>query len=203
MRNARKKWSSLDKHRKLQTVFEIRQLLPQVAQIIVMSHDECFLFEIYDRVAPRNAQRLISDTTALCIGRGSNGSIIDMWDIESDKLGRHHKRHTLLSDFDACGLGDPLKVAQSIRPHLEHYLRVACPDKFRDGEMLRDFRNRARAAKQAGTPIVSDAKFNELDQLVEFSNDFHHDTNPDADSATINKTQLQQFVRRTLAFVAV
>jgi hypothetical protein len=42
-----------------------------------------------------------------------------------------------------------------------------------------------------------------LDQLVEFSNDFHHDTNPAADTATINQTQLQHFVRRTLAFVAV
>jgi hypothetical protein len=168
-----------------------------------MSHDEHFLFETYDRVAPRNAQRAVTDTAALCVGRGTSGSTISAWDVESEKLGRHDKRHALLLEFDANGLGDPLKVAQSIRPHLEHYLRVACPDKFRHGEMLRDFRNRARSARQAGAPIITDAKFNELDQLVEFSNDFHHDTNPAADTATVNLTQLQNFVRRTLAFVGV
>lgn len=195
--------SSLDKHRRLQTIFEIRQLLPTIAQVIVMSHDEYFLFEVYDRVAPRNAQRVVTDTISLCVGRGTTGSTIYVWDIESEKLGRHDKRHALLMEFDSAGGGDPLKVAQSIRPHLEHYLRVACPDKFKHGEMLREFRNRARAARQAGDPIVSDSKFTELDQLVEFSNDFHHDTNPAADTATINHTQLHHFVRRTLAFVAV
>jgi len=195
--------SSLDKHRRLQTIFEIRQLLPTVAQVIVMSHDETFLFEVYDRAAPRNAQRAVVDTSALCLARATNGSNIQQWDIESEKLGRHDKRHQFLIQFESAGVGDPQKVAQSIRPHLEHYLRVACPDKFRDGEMLRDFRNRARAASQSGQAIISDQKFRELDQLVEFSNDFHHDTNPSADTTNINTTQLLHFVRRTLAFVAV
>jgi wobble nucleotide-excising tRNase len=195
--------SSLDKHRRMATIQEIRTLLPTVAQVVVMSHDEYFLFEIYDRVAPRNAQRVVTDTTALCVGRTGDGSTIQEWEIESEKMGRHDKRHALLSLFANTGDGDPLKVAQSTRPHLERYLRVACPDKFKDGEMLREFRNRARAARQAGTPIMTDAKFTELDQLVEFSNDFHHDTNPAADTATINDTQLRQYVKRTLAFVAV
>jgi wobble nucleotide-excising tRNase len=193
---------SLDKHRRLQTIFEIRQLLPNVSQVIVMSHDEYFLFEVYDRVPARNTQG-VADTAAITVGRGQNGSTIQLWDIESEKMGRHDKRHALLTAFHNSGAGDPLKVAQSIRPHLEHYLRAACPDKFRDGEMLRDFRNRARSARQLGSPIISDAKLNELDQLVEFSNDFHHDTNPAADTATINTTQLNHFVGRALAFVAV
>jgi wobble nucleotide-excising tRNase len=68
--------SSLDKHRTLQTIFEIRQLPPNVVQVIVMSHDEYFLFEIYDRVAPRNAQRVVTATTSLCVGRGTSGSTI-------------------------------------------------------------------------------------------------------------------------------
>jgi wobble nucleotide-excising tRNase len=195
--------SSLDKHRRLQTIFEIRHLLPNVGQVIVLSHDEFFLFEVYDRVAPRNAQRTVTDTTALCVGRGTTGSTIQEWEIESEKLGRHDKRHALLIQFNTTGRGDSLKVAQSIRPHLEHYLRVACPDQFRDGEMLRDFRNRARSARQGGTPIISENKFTELDQIVEYSNDFLHDTNPALDTVTINDTQLQTFVRRTLAFVSV
>lgn len=195
--------SSLDKHRRIATIQEIKALLPTVAQIIVMSHDEHFLFKIYDRVAPRNVHGIVTDTTSLCVGRATNGSIINEWDVESEKIGRHDKRHSLLMQFDSGGGGDRLKVAQSIRPHLEHYLRVACPDKFRDGEMLREFRNRARSAKDNGTPFMSDSKFTELDQIVEFSNDFHHETNLAADTVIINDAELRQYVKRTLAFVAV
>ncbi|KAA0213816.1 MAG: hypothetical protein DYG94_11505 [Leptolyngbya sp. PLA3] len=194
--------SSLDKHRRMQTIQEIRTLLPRVAQVIVMSHDEHFLFEVYDRVAPHPGGN-VTDTTCIVVGRGTNGSTIAAWDIESEKLGRHDKRHALLTEYVTNGTGDRLKVAQSIRPHLERYLRVACPDKFRDGEMLRDFRNRARTAQQNGAPIISAAKFTELDQLVEFSNDFHHDTNPAADAATVTDGQLRPYVKRALAFVAV
>jgi hypothetical protein len=118
-------------------------------------------------------------------------------------MGRHDKRHELLVRFESGGGGDRMKVAQSIRPHLEHYLRAACPDKFKDGEMLREFRNRARTAMQNGTPFMANTKFTELDQIVEFSNEFHHDTNPAADTAIINDTELQQYVRRTLEFVGV
>ncbi len=194
--------SSLDKHRRMQTIQEIRTLLPLVAQVVVLSHDEHFLFEVYNRVAPRPGGT-VTDTTCLMVGRCTNGSTIAAWDIESEKLGSHDKRHALLADYVSNGTGDRLKVAQSIRPHLERYLRVACPDKFRDGEMLRDFRNRARAAQAAGTPIISAAKFTELDQLVEFSNDFHHDTNPAADAMTVTDGQLRSYVQRTLAFVDI
>ncbi len=195
--------SSLDKHRRMATIQEIRSLLPTVAQVIVMSHDEYFLFDIYDRVAPRNAHRALTDTTSVCVGRAPNGSVINEWDIESEKMGRHDKRHALLMQFDSGAGGDALKVAQSIRPHLEHYLRAACPDKFKHGEMLREFRNRARTAMQSGTRFMSSDRFKELDELVEFSNDFHHDTNPAADTTIINDAELRQYVKRTLAFVGV
>ena len=127
----------------------IKDLQARGAQVIVMSHDDHFLFDLYDRVAPRDASHNVIDTTSLCIGLAPGSSTICEWDIESEKLGRHDKRHALLMTFASSGSGDSMKVAQSIRPHLEHYLRVACPDKFKDGEMLREFRNRARSAMQS------------------------------------------------------
>jgi len=195
--------SSLDKHRRLATIQEIRTLLPTVAQVIILSHDEYFLFDTYDRVAPRNAQGTVVDTSCLSVARAPSGSIIEEWNIESEKMGRHDKRHALLIEFESGSGGDPLKVAQSIRPHLEHYLRAACPDKFKHGEMLREFRNRARTAMQNGTPFMTSERFKEFNDLVEFSNDFHHNTNPAADTAIINAAELRQYVKRTLAFVSV
>jgi hypothetical protein len=161
------------------------------------------LFEVYDRVAPRNAQRAAIDTACLVVGRGSSGSTIEAWDIESEKLGRHDKRHTMLLEYVNNGTGVRLQVAQNIRPHIERYLRVACPDKFRAGEMLRDFRNRARAARSGGTPIMSDQRFDQLDRIVNYTNDFHHDTGGTPETAVINDTELVTFVRLALDFVRV
>jgi len=110
----------------------------------------------------------------------------------------HNASESVSGICGSCAVDRALCITQQ-----GYYLRVACPDKFRDGEILRDFRNRARTARQAAAPIITDAKFTELDQLVEFSNDFHHDTNPAADTAALYKTQLQTFVGRTLAFVTV
>lgn len=194
--------SSLDKHRRMNTIQEVRTLLPTVAQVIVMSHDEYFLFDIYDRVAPRRAGT-ITDTTTLHVRRAATGSTIEEWDIESEKMCRHDKRHALLTQFANGGGGDPMTVAQSIRLHLEHVLRALYPDKFRLGETLREFRNRARSASQNGNGFMTEAKLTEVGQIVDYSNDFHHDTNPAADTVVINDTQLRDYVIRTLRFVSL
>ncbi len=194
--------SSLDKHRRINTIQELRSLFPTVAQVIVMSHDEYFLFDIYDRVAPRNGGTIV-DTTTLHVRRVALGSTIEEWDIESEKMCRHDKRHALFTLFANGGGGEPMTVAQSIRPHLEHVLRALYPDKFRPGETLRDFRNRARAASQNGNGFMTEPRLVELGNIVDYSNEFHHDTNPAADTVVINDTQLQNFVLRTLDFVSI
>jgi hypothetical protein len=40
----------------------------------------------------------------------------------------------------------------------------------------------------------------ELNDLREYANSFHHDTNPAWETEAINDAELQNFVRRTLAF---
>lgn len=192
--------SSLDKHRRMNTIQELRVLLPTVAQVIVLSHDEHFLFDIYDRVAPRNGGT-ITNTSSLHVRRSTSGSTIEEWDINSEKMCRHDRRHELLRQF-ANGAGDPLNVAQSIRPHLEQVLRAVYPNEFRSGETLREFRNRARVANQNGNGFLTEPKLTELGHIVDYSNDFHHDTNPAADAVVINDTQLLNFVQRTLRFVS-
>jgi len=194
--------SSLDKHRRLLTIQEIRSLLPAVAQIIVMSHDEHFLFEVYRRIPLRAGEALLADTTAIWLDTAPSGSTIALWDIESERMDGHDKRHSLLTQFmGGCGV-DREKVAKSIRPHIERYLRVACPGKLLSGELLGAFRNRARYAAIHRTPFMSATKLDEFDNLVELANDVLHVTESAADLPTINDTQLREYARRTLAFVS-
>jgi len=53
-----------------------------------------------------------------------------------------------------------------------------------------------------GTPqqILGQQAIRELDEIVEYANRFHHDTNPARETSTINNGELRGFVERTLRF---
>jgi hypothetical protein len=92
------------------------------------------------------------------------------------------------------------EVARSIRPHLEAFLRVACPGHFPPGTLLRPFLNVCR--QKLGTPqqILDTAATQELEELVEYANRFHHDTNPAWETEVINDGELRGYVDRALRF---
>jgi hypothetical protein len=58
--------------------------------------------------------------------------------------------------------------------------------------------------QRVGTPqkILNQDDTNELGNLIEYANLFHHDTNPAYQAQHINDAQLVDFVRRTLAFAS-
>jgi hypothetical protein len=89
-----------------------------------------------------------------------------------------------------------------LRPVLEGFLRVACPEHCPPGTLLGSFIDRARQSLAAPAPILSHPVLQELEEIKEYANRFHHDTNPawDVEATNINETQLLGFVRRVLAF---
>ena len=91
----------------------------------------------------------------------------------------------------ASNTGNTREVAQSIRPVLEGYLRMACPEFFPPGQLLGPFRGIAQQRAASGTPIIDATKLTELSNLTEYSNRFHHDTNPAWDSEHINDGELR------------
>lgn len=48
--------------------------------------------------------------------------------------------------------------------------------------------------------ILNETDVNELQELVSLGNRFHHNTYPDYEPPDIDDTELQKFVRRTIAF---
>lgn len=185
--------SSLDEHRTLTTVQEIRRLGERATQVIVLSHNKPFLCRLWEG----------TDSTvraALEVVRDGVGSTLRAWDVALDSITEHDRRHARLRDYLASGAGDMREVARSIRPHLEAFLRVAWPEHFTPGTLLGPFRNVCE--QRVGTPqqILDPAAMQELRELLEYANRFHHDTNPAWETETINDGELRGFVERALRF---
>jgi len=185
--------SSLDEHRSLTTVQEVRRLLAQVAQVVVLSHSKPFLCRIWESATP--AQR-----AALQVVRQGTGSTITAWDVNADSETENDRRHETLREYLVRGGQNEREVATAIRPCLEAFFRVAYPEHFPAGTLLGPFRG--ICAQRVGTPqqILSQADIDELRDIVDYGNLFHHDSNPAWATEVINSTQLEGFVRRTLVF---
>jgi wobble nucleotide-excising tRNase len=185
--------SSLDDHRTFTTVQEIRRLAERAGQVIVLSHNKPFLCRLWEG----------ADSTArasLEVARDGAGSTLRDWDVARDSITEHDRRHSRLRDFVGSNAGDLREVARSIRPHLEGFLRVACPERFTPGTLLGPFLNLCRQRQGSPTAILDQSAIQELDEVVQYANRFHHDTNPAWETEAINDGELRGFVERTLRF---
>lgn len=185
--------SSLDEHRTLTTVQEIRRLAGRAGQVIVLSHNKPFLCRLWDGI---NANQ----RAALEVVRDGTGSTLRAWDVAQDSITEHDRRHALLHEFLTGSTGNMREVAQSIRPHLEAFLRVACPAEFTPGTLLGPFRHRCQQNLGIPNEILEQTATQELSEIVEYANRFHHDTNPAGETEAINDAELRGFVDRTLRF---
>jgi hypothetical protein len=136
------------------------------------------------------------------IRRSPTGSTINPWNIHQAAITEYDRRHAILRDYDSGNFADARQAAQSLRPVLEGFLRIACTEHFPPGTLLGHFINLARQRLGDVCQILSQDDLDELGQIKEYANRFHHDTNPawDVSVANLNETELHGFVRRTLAF---
>lgn len=185
--------SSLDEHRALTTVQEIRRLAERAVQVIVLSHNKPFQCRLWEGADPQGR-------AALEIVRDGTGSSLRIWNVALDAVTEHDRRHSQLHAFVANGTGDHRAVATSLRPHVEAFLRVACPNEFRPGTLLGPFRHHCRQRVGTADSVLSAADIQELDEIVEYANRFHHDTNPAWETEHINDLELRGFTERTLRF---
>jgi hypothetical protein len=85
---------------------------------------------------------------------------------------------------------------------MEGYLRVAFPEQCPPGTLLGAFRNKAQSLADNGTPIMDASRLQEIAEITEFANKFHHDTNPAWESESISDAELLGFSERVLSFVS-
>jgi wobble nucleotide-excising tRNase len=188
--------SSLDDHRSLTTVQEIRRLAERAAQVIVLSHKKPFLCRIWE-----GADRTIR--AALQVARDGAGSTLRPWNVDQDCVTEHDRRHAMLRQYLAGDSSNSPEVAKAIRPLMEGFLRVASPEYFPPGTLVGQFRNLCSLRVATPQQILDAQATGELSDLVEYANRFHHDTNEAWETEQINDGELQGFVRRALNLAKV
>ena len=186
--------SSLDDHRSLATIQTIRQLVQEVNQVIVLSHNKRFLCGIWN-----GSDR--KECLGLEVAQKGDESTMRIWNVSQDATTEHDQRFFLLRGYASVQSGDKQQVAMAIRLHIEGFLRVACPGQFPPGQLLGPFMKECNQKLGIPEEVIGGTAIGELEDIVEYANRFHHDTNPAWETEDINPTELAGFVQRTLAFV--
>ena len=185
--------SSMDAHRSLATVQKVRELSRQAKQTIVLSHDKRFLCGILDGLNRHE------EYTTLEIASNGNESTIQHWDATQDSITEHDQRYFMLQEYATTQTGTLRDVAAAIRFYLEGYFRAACPGQFPPGKQLGSFIQECRQLIGGNDEVLDETTAAELDNIREYANRFHHDTNPAWQSEYINPSELRGFVKRTLS----
>ncbi len=187
--------TSLDEHRTLHTLQEMDRLAREVAGMVVMSHSKPFLLGVWEK-----CQQL--PKAALEVRRFGTGSTLVPWDVNDAMVTEHDRRYAAAAAY--LQQADPAverRVADSLRPMLEAFCRVAYPVDVPPGTLLGPFH--ALCAQRLGGPreTMSAANAQELRAILDYANRFHHDTNAAYATELINDAELMDFTRRTLAFI--
>ncbi len=189
--------TSLDDHRSLTTRQEIKALLDEVDQIIVLSHTKAFLCGLWNSTD----KTLVS---AMKISRSGSTSTLSEWNVDQDSITEHDRNYLMVSDFIENGHGaDERAVAVALRPILESYVRITCPYIFPPGSLLGPFLGICQQRENTPNQIISSDARTELRALLDYANDFHHDTNPAWQTANINEQELLDHARRVIGFASI
>jgi len=189
--------TSLDDHRSLTTRQEIKSLLNEVDQVIVLSHSKAFLCGLWHA-----ADRTL--VSAMKISRSGSGSTLSEWDVNQDAISEYDRNYLMVSDFIENGHGaDERSVAAALRPILESYIRITCPLIFPPGSLLGPFLGVCQQRENKPNQILEPHVRTELSALLDYANQFHHDTNPAWQTANINEQELHDHARRTINFASI
>jgi hypothetical protein len=165
----------------------MRRLIPRIHK---QMSESCKLDVATDR----------TQRAAIEVARDGAGSTIRPWDVDQDSISEHDRRHSLLREYLVNGGPNRRDVASSIRPLLEAFLRVAYPERFPPGTLLGQFRDLCEQRRGTPQQILSAVDIQELRDLIEYANRFHHDTNPAWETEVINDGELRGYVDRALRF---
>lgn len=187
--------TSLDEHRTLHTLQEMDRLVRDVAAMIVLSHSKPFLLGVWDKC--QQVQK-----TAVEVRRAGTGSTLATWDVTANMVTEHDRRYAdALAYLDNADPAMERRVAESLRPMLEAFCRVAYPNLFPPGHLLGRFHDQCARSLATPNPIMDAASAQELRALLDYANRYHHETNNAYATELINDAELSDYTGRTLRFI--
>jgi len=192
--------SSLDVKRKEYTANCIVSLANSCQNVVLLTHNIYFAKIVWDLAHKKGLA-----TKALQIKRnGTNGSAICEFDIDKEAEEQYFKDFQTLDHYLSNGYSDSdefLKIARSIRPFIEGYLRMKYPGEFGKREWLGDMISKIKTSGDKDRLSSAKKDITELESINDYSGKYHHNTNVNADSEAITDSELKIFVQKTLDYI--
>lgn len=190
---------SLDLNRRHHTRTVLRQIHAKAAQLIVLAHDPYFLRDLRDGLKKDDSTAVVAlfQLTAAPL----NYTDFAPLDIDRECESEYARHHRLLNDFSTGAGGDPRVVAKAIRPMLEGYLHRRFPGLLPKDSMFGGVVIRIRDSLAPSPLCHAKNLIDELNEVNDYAGQFHHDTNPDADTVAIHAPELKTFADQALCIV--
>ncbi|XOV82902.1 MAG: AAA family ATPase [bacterium] len=182
-------FTSMDEFRRTFTVNEINKLVPNTAQIIVLSHEKNFLRLIWDTID----QSLI---TSVSIQTGAPGiASLAHFDLEKATRPRYVSERMEVEDFYQLGQGEPNHIRALLRKVLENFYRQGDPDLFSPNELLGGIIDKLRDAPEAHR---FKGALEELEEINRYTRNFHHAPVEGSVQEDTSVEELKTYCRRVI-----
>lgn len=195
-------FTSLDKHRRHNTIEAVLRMLAECAQVIALGHDAHFLRELKKRATKKN----LAEPVELALQRDAQDfSYLDgTFDLEDYCSSEYYKHYVLVERYIAAEPGvDRLEVAKALRLLVEGHLHRCFPKKFKEGQTVGDMLELVRTAT-APNPLVRLQPLRaELVSFNDFASAFHHDTSGGYPRNEVTDAELLPFAQGALGFIQV
>lgn len=190
-------FTSLDKHRRSQTVNAIVQITKTVAQVFVFAHDAYFLRDVAKALSGKGVCKPL--VLGACRGPDDFSELRAGFDIDEECATPFYKRYRSLQDFLAGQPSEsPLSVAQGLRSLLEGHLHRRFPGHIKDGITVGQVLETIKAAKPGSPLFCIQPCLPGLHELNDFASAFHHDTDGTAARSDVTDTEVVTFGARTM-----
>ena len=193
-------FTSLDHHRRHNTVEAAVKMVEECAQVIVLGHDAHFLRELRRRVRRKN----VGMTQELCLHRDANNySVLSNFDLDEFCASDYYKNYVLTETFLAGGVRQEklLDVAKALRPLVEGHLHKSFPGRFKDGQTVGQMLDIVKNATSPNPLVALQPLHPALCDFNEFAAAYHHDTSGGHPRADINDAELRQYAQAALSFI--
>ena len=190
---------SLDLNRKHHTRAVLKRLHSKAEQLVVLAHDPYFLRDLRDALSKDDTGTPIAQFQ-LALAADDYTGFAEL-DIDKECESAYFQHHRLLNEFAAGTNADTKAVSKAIRPMLEGYLHRRFPGLVPKSLMFGRVVVLIRDADAASPLRHAQSLVAELGDINEYAGQFHHDTNPGADTAVIVAAELKTFVVRALHLV--
>lgn len=177
----------------------LRKIHAKADQLIVLAHDVYFIRDLRDALRKEDKAAKIA-TFQLTLAADDYTGFAPL-DLDKECESAYFQHHRLLNEFVAGKGGDVRSVAKAIRPMLEGYLHRRFPGLVPKELLFGQVVLLIRDALVSSPLYHAQDLVEELNEINEYAGQFHHDTNPGADTVVVVAPELKTFAKHALSVV--